>query len=61
MTAQHGDAERLRLMTGAWEKTDEQGVVRSEKTKPIIEIAESCWQLFLHTEAISKHEKTYSY
>lgn len=42
MTSQHGDAERLRLMTDTCEKTDEQGVVRSEKTKPITEIAESC-------------------
>lgn len=41
MTAQCGDAERLRLMTDAREKTGEQGVVRSEKTKPLTEIGES--------------------
>lgn len=30
MTARHGDAERLRLMTDAREKTGEQRVVNSE-------------------------------
>lgn len=55
MTAQRGDAESLRLMTSACEKTN--GQVWEDKT--ITEISESCWQLFLHPEPIPKHEKPY--
>lgn len=57
MTAQRGDAEILRLMTNACEKTS--GQVWENKT--ITEIRESCWQFFWHLEPISKHEKPYCY
>lgn len=61
MTAQNRGAEGPRLVANVCEKTGEQGVVRSEKKRPITEVGESCRQLFLHREVISKHEKTYCY
>lgn len=59
MTAQLGDAERLRLMTAACEKTDEQGWSGLRKQNPslkLLKAADNCFctqRLFLNMRKLT--------